>query len=60
MKHIIPCHEYQWLLQLSVVVSQSLSNLYMLQNEVLCARSVDRVKLNHLYNTGFNASPNPI
>ena len=47
MKHVIPCQEYQWLLQLSVVVSQSLSDLSMLLNAVLwLQQSVDSVQLN--------------
>ena len=46
MKYVIHCHKYQWLLQLSVVVPQSLSGHYLLQDAVLCTPSVDSVQLN--------------
>ena len=49
MKHVIPCQEYQWLLQLSVVVSQSLNDVYLLNNAVLCAPSVESVQLNSIH-----------
>ena len=43
---IIPFLEYQCLLPLPVVVSQSLSGQNLLLHSVLCSPSVDRVKLN--------------
>ena len=53
MKHVIRGQEYQWLLQLSVVVSQSLSDLELLHNAVLCTPSVESTveQLIHLFIT---------